>query len=193
MAYRYAKLVPGLDPSDTEVRLHGRLGNAPVRRHTPVGRVTTTPPEALPALSVKAMKSRATTSRGTGSMDDRRWSSEAMRALVVALVIAVLHGLRCIRDPYFFWHDDFQTQHLPASFEIANAWLNGEVPLLSRHSWFAGALAGEYQYGVFSPFLTICNIVVWRLGLSLPISAAFLAIVHLALVGSGAYLLGRSY
>jgi len=109
------------------------------------------------------------------------------------VLIASLHGVRWLRDPYVFWHDDFQLHYLPASFEITTAWLHGEVPLLSRSSWFAGAFAAEYQYGIFSPLITACNVAVWQLGVSLPTAAACLAIVHLALVGAGAYLLGRSY
>ncbi len=42
---------------------------------------------------------------------------------------------------------------MPGLDEIGRAWRDGEVPLLSRFSWCAGGLAGEYQYGSFNPII----------------------------------------
>src|SRR5262249_23509208 len=65
--------------------------------------------------------------------------------LVVAFGVVLLW-----HDPWFFWRDDYQTYHLAGYCDIARSWSEGEVPLLSPYTWQGGALAGEYQYGVFS-------------------------------------------
>lgn len=113
--------------------------------------------------------------------------------LLIAVITIAAAVLRLWIDPWFFWHDDFQTQHLPASYEIGQAWLHGDIPLLSTSSWFAGALAAEFQYGVFSLFLAACNVVVWQFGLSLQSTAAALSIIHLTVTAAGAFLLGRDF
>jgi len=119
--------------------------------------------------------------------------SESFSAIVFTLaILAVGFGLYA-GDPGYFWHDDFQTQHIGGSREIARAWSEGSFPLLARWSWAAGALAGEFQYGVFSIFLTVLNILVWKFTLTLDSVAAILAITHLTVTALGAYLLSREF
>lgn len=113
-------------------------------------------------------------------------------ALCASFVLVLTTILFLVNRP-FFWKDDFQLQYLPASHEVIRAWSEGSFPLLSRFSWFGGALAGEYQHGVFSVFLTLCNAVVWALPLSLHARAAALSILHLSIAAAGATLLARSY
>src|SRR5437762_3990247 len=118
---------------------------------------------------------------------------DLLGAIVSAAVVAATLVVFYRHNPSFFWKDDFQLQYLPISREIVRAWREGSFPLLSRFSWFGGALAGEFQHGVFSVFSTVCNFVVWSLPLSLPARAATLSAIQLALTAAGAYLLARSY
>jgi hypothetical protein len=106
-------------------------------------------------------------------------------------VVALFCASFLPRDPGFFWTDDYQTYQLTGYCDVARAWSNGEFPLLSSSSWRGGALAAEYQYGVFSVFLTACALVVFGLNLPLPLAAAVYSIVHLAVVAGGAFRLAR--
>lgn len=116
---------------------------------------------------------------------------------LVAIGAAILTGLLALLlfeiDPHFFLKDDFQLQFLPGSHEVAEAWMSGELPLLNPHSWHASALAAEYQFGVFSLFRALLDIVVWLLPLSLPARAAVLFIAHAMVCAAGASLLARSH
>src|SRR5204862_58004 len=87
-----------------------------------------------------------------------------------------------------FWHDDFQTQYLPGLREVARAWSEGTFPLLTTASWHSTALAGELQYGVFSLFGTLVDLIAWSLHLSLANTAMFLSAAHLAAAAVGAAL-----
>ena len=121
---------------------------------------------------------------------DRRdlFGAAASAAVVVVAAIVFYHF-----DHAFFWKDDFQLQYLPASREVVRAWQEGSFPLLSRFSWYGGALAGEFQHGVFSLFVTACNLLVWSIPLELSSRAVMLSSFHLAVMAAGVFLLGRSY
>jgi hypothetical protein len=116
------------------------------------------------------------------------WAWTAAAALVVTAFSLVF----LLHDRQYFWNDDFQTYQLAGYREVGRAWSHGEVPLLSPYSWFGGALAGEFQNGVFSVFLTGLALVVFPLGLSLPYAAATFAIVHLAVLAAGSFRLART-
>src|SRR5216683_1760301 len=94
-------------------------------------------------------------------------------------------------DPGYFWTDDYQTANLPGAWDIARAWHQGELPLLSPSSWRAGAVAAEYPFAAFSPLQTLCVVLAFESGLSLPLSAALLSSIHLAVLASGAFRLAR--
>src|SRR5438132_12104428 len=79
---------------------------------------------------------------------------EVARTVFAALLVAGFSLAFLFQDRQFFWNDDYQTYQLAGYRELARAWMHGEVPLLSPCSWFGGALAGEFQQGVFSIFLT---------------------------------------
>jgi len=117
------------------------------------------------------------------------------RARAAIFIPGVLVLLWCLvqlaRDPKFFWNDDFQGQAMPFFEEIARSWREGEWPILSRNSWCSGNLAGEFQYGTFSPSVTAFVLAIWSLPLSLPAKAAALAIVHLIWLATGVFVLGR--
>ena len=73
-------------------------------------------------------------------------------ALLLVLVVVVTGELSA--HPFFF-RDDQQAHFLPGFDEIARAWRAGEVPFVSRYSWCAGGLLGEYQYGIFNPVVQL--------------------------------------
>ncbi len=95
------------------------------------------------------------------------------------------------RDPSFFWNDDYQVYYLPALRDMARAWAAGEPPLLSPSSWYGGAFAGEYQVGAFSVFTNLVVVLIWRLGLTLPATAALFSTIHLGVLAAGTFALAR--
>jgi hypothetical protein len=111
--------------------------------------------------------------------------------LAAALVVALFCVVLLVWDPGFFFIDDAQSGALPGYCEMNRAWRTGELPLLNRTSWHAGAIAGEYPSGVFSPSLILSILLVFSLGLSLPLTFAALAIIHLAILAAGAFRLAR--
>jgi hypothetical protein len=119
--------------------------------------------------------------------------SEWRAALLLAASVIAIGVIVYCADPTFFWHDDVQAQHLPASREIARAWSEGTFPLLTSSSWYAGALAGEFLYGVFSLFMTVCNVAVWSVSPGLAVAAAALAIAHLVVTALGSFFLARDF
>jgi hypothetical protein len=94
-------------------------------------------------------------------------------------------------DPGYFWTDDYQTANLPGLCECARAWSHGELPLLSPSAWRGGALAAEYPHGAFAPMPTLCVLAAAGLGLTLPLTAALVSAVHLAVLAAGAFRLAR--
>lgn len=77
---------------------------------------------------------------------------QALQALLLVLVVVVAGEL--VAYPFFF-RDDQQAHFLPGFAEIAQAWRAGELPWVSRYSWCAGGLLGEYQYGLFNPVVQL--------------------------------------
>lgn len=118
--------------------------------------------------------------------ENRRTLAAALLVVLFSLVLYAIH-------PAFFVRDDFQLQYLPGSREVARAVTSGEAPLLSRYSWLCAGLGAEYQFGIFSIFRLLLDVVVWLLPLSLTARGALLFIVHAAIAGAGGYRLARNY
>ena len=118
---------------------------------------------------------------------------EVRNATAAALLVAAIGMALAAIDPSFFVKDDFQLEFLPASKEIARAWSDGEVPLLTRSSWVCAALAAEYQFGVFSIFRMLLEGLAWLLPMSLVARGTMLFLVHAAIAAGGGFLLARSY
>jgi hypothetical protein len=116
---------------------------------------------------------------------------EGLMTIVPAAIVILFCVLVLRRKPGFFWNDDFQIYFLGGFRDIARAWESGEFPLLSPYSWIGGGLAAEYQYGIFSIFIHLCIIFVWKLRLTLPQTAAALSMIHLGILASGAFRLAR--
>jgi hypothetical protein len=106
-------------------------------------------------------------------------------------LVVLFSTLLLLGDPNYFWIDDSQSGALPVYCEMARAWRSGELPLLSRSSWRGGALGAEFPAGVFSPSLAVSSLLAFGLDLSLPLAAATISIFHLAILGAGAFRLGR--
>jgi hypothetical protein len=119
--------------------------------------------------------------------------SETRRTFAAALLVVILGLILYALHPAFFARDDFQLEFLPGSREVARAWTSGEVPLLSRYSWVCAGLAAEYQFGVFSIFRALLDVLVWALPLPLTARGAVLFLAHAAVAAAGAYRLARDY
>lgn len=115
--------------------------------------------------------------------------------LVGALSCAGLTIVFClillVHDPLVFWNDDYEISILPVCADIARAWSHGEFPLLSPYSWVCGNLAGEFQYGVFSLFVSPLIVAIWQLPLTFSQQAGALSISHLAVLAGGGFMLAR--
>ena len=109
---------------------------------------------------------------------------------VAGLIVVFCLGLTW-RNPSVFWNDDYQVSILPVLADMARSWREGYWPLLSPYSWACGNLAGEYQYGTFSLFVNAVVVVVFAVWTSFAAQAAAMSIIHLAVLGTGAYLLAR--
>jgi hypothetical protein len=114
----------------------------------------------------------------------------ALTLAAVALVV-LFCALLLVWDPGFFWIDDYQSGALAGYCDMARAWRSGEVPLLTSSTWHAGALGAEFPAGVFSPSLAVIIVFAFSLGLSLPLTAAVISILHLAILAAGVFRLAR--
>lgn len=107
-----------------------------------------------------------------------------------AIVVAFCLGL-VLHTPQWFWQDDFQSYQLANYYDVARAWREGDVPLLTPYSWQCGALAGEYQNGVFSIVLTGLALAVFSTNVSLTTAGTVFSISHLAILSMGTFRLSR--
>src|SRR5438132_5365001 len=121
----------------------------------------------------------------------RSTRSEIIGAAIAGLIVVAFVFLVIAHDPPIFWNDDYQISILPVFADMARAWNQGEIPLLSPYSWVCGNLAGEFQSGIFSVFINALIVCVWKLPLTFPQQAAAVSIAHLAVLGAGAFLLAR--
>ncbi len=119
-----------------------------------------------------------------------RGGRTALSLIFVLISLAVLLAVH--REPNFFLRDDLQNYFLGGYAEIVRALKAGEAPLLTSLSWQCGALAGEYQFGVFSPVVTALNLLLFSLGISLPYIGMSLVWVNSLILSSGTYYLARS-
>ncbi len=122
----------------------------------------------------------------------RTLAFEAIASTAVAAAVVVTYGLVAQLVPWISFQDDMQSQQIGVSREIARAVEEGMWPLVSPHSWNGGALAGEYQYGVFSPFRVALDVVAWRLRAGPEATAQLLVSANLAVLAAGAFRLGRA-
>ena len=104
-------------------------------------------------------------------------------ALSAGLLVAGFCLILLQHNPLVFWNDDYELS--------VRSWSEGHWPILSPYSWVCGNLAGEFQYGTFSPFVNALVVLVWKFPLAFPQQAAALSIAHLFVLAIGAFLLVR--
>jgi hypothetical protein len=112
-------------------------------------------------------------------------------ALGAGLTVVVFCLSLLCHDPLLFWNDDYALSILPVFADVAQSWSEGHLPLLSPYSWVCGNLAGEFQYGTFSIFVSGAVVAIWKFALTFPQQAAALSITHLFVLAMGGYLLAR--
>ena len=116
---------------------------------------------------------------------------EALLTVAVAVLAVVLLLPVLAVNPATFARDDMLAQYLGASREVWQAAKLGHLALMTTHSWFGGALAGEYQHGVFSVFAVATQVFAWSLGVPLRFTALALVAVPIALLMAGTFRLAR--
>jgi hypothetical protein len=112
-------------------------------------------------------------------------------ALAAGLLVVFFCFILLWHNPLVFWNDDYELSVLPVFADLARSWSEGHWPILSPYSWVCGNLAGEFQYGVFSVFVNVVIIVIWKFPLTFPQQAAAVSIAHLFALAMGAFLLAR--
>jgi hypothetical protein len=118
----------------------------------------------------------------------------ALRYVILLNAVLVLLAVLALwKDPHFFFRDDGQSHSLAGFCEVARLCRSGTFPLLTDRSWQSGALAAEYQFGVFSPVQTALVLALFSCDLPLHYSAAVFFSVFAAILATGTYVLARSY
>lgn len=111
---------------------------------------------------------------------------------VICLMMTVLLG-RSIESRGLFYFDDYQSQFVPAYIDMGRSLDAGEYPLQSPYSWVGGALAGEYQYGVFNvPHLAIVY-GLYKLDLAPILFAKYFMLIYYFILCLGIATLADSY
>lgn len=123
--------------------------------------------------------------------DVRSTRSEILGAGGAGLIVVAFCLLLLWHDPLVFWNDDYELSVLPVFADVARAWSEWHLPLLSPYSWVCGNLAGEFQYGTFSIFINAVVVLIWKFPLAFAQQAAALSISHLFVLAAGAFLLAR--
>jgi hypothetical protein len=121
----------------------------------------------------------------------RRTRDDLLGALASGLAVTLFCLLLLRHNPHFFWYDDYQISILPVFADIARSWSEGNWPLLSPYSWACSNLAGEFQYGTFSIFVSVAVVAIWSFKLDFAQQAAALSIAHLFVLAMGGYMLAR--
>jgi hypothetical protein len=117
---------------------------------------------------------------------------ESLHTAAAGLVAAAFGLALYLANDRVFWNGDMQLQVVPISRDIARSLGEGHLPLISPYSWNAGALAGEMQWGVFSPVELYIDWVTWHIVATGKAAGAALVVAHLAILASGSFRYGRS-
>jgi len=121
----------------------------------------------------------------------RSTRSEIIGATSAGLIVVFFCLILLFHNPLVFWNDDYELSVLPVFADMARSWSERHWPILSPYSWVCGNLAGEFQYGVFSPFVNAIIVIVWKFPFTFPQQAAAVSIAHLFALAVGAFLLAR--
>ena len=106
-------------------------------------------------------------------------------ALLLFLTAVFYFLVPYIQNEYFFFRDDYQTQYLPAFYEIGRILNAGEFPFISTRTLLGGNFAGEYQYGIFNPFSLFSCYVLYEIlqtGAEFHLAAVFIPFIHTLII-----------
>jgi hypothetical protein len=123
--------------------------------------------------------------------ESRSKRSDLLGALSAGILVVSFCLIVLWHNPLVFWNDDYELSVLPVFADMARSWSEGHWPILSPYSWVCGNLAGEFQYGVFSVFVNVVIVAVWKFPFTFPQQAAAVSIAHLFDLSVGAFLLAR--
>ncbi len=126
-----------------------------------------------------------------GDAMSRATTREAQITVAVAALAVVVLAAVVAVDPATCFRDDMMAQYLGASREVWLAAKHGHLALMTPRSWFGGALAAEYQHGVFSIFAVTTDVLAWSIGGSLRGTAFVLVAVPVAWLAAGTFRLAR--
>ncbi len=118
------------------------------------------------------------------------WRAEFAWLMAAVLLTAGTAAIPAIRDPLFYFQDDFQIQFMPMFGEIARLLKSGELPFLTDRIWHGGAILGEYQFAVFNPVSLGAYLVIDEVD-QLDRAATLFVLIHIALLAGGLYMLAR--
>lgn len=106
-------------------------------------------------------------------------------ALLLLLTAVFYILVPYIQNEYFFFRDDYQTQYLPAFYEIGRLLNSGEFPFISTRTLLGGNFAGEYQYAVFNPVSLISYFFLYRIiqaGAEFHHAAGLIPFIHIVII-----------
>jgi hypothetical protein len=114
-----------------------------------------------------------------------QWRSAALVALATFAV-----GLFPLAvNPRFYFVDDYQLFFMPLFGEIARLIKSGTWPLMTEHSWFGGAVLGNYECAIFNPVSLALYLFIDAAFSDLSRAAAFFSLSHLAILAVGCFFL----
>lgn len=125
-----------------------------------------------------------------------RWHRASRRGAVHLAVVAGATALGALVpilfNRRFYYADDTQTSAVGAWYELGRRLMNGELPLLAPERWMAGNYVAEGQWSLFNPIQLLLALVTVHVN-NLALVASVVKILAVVVLGTGAYLVARSY
>ncbi len=106
-------------------------------------------------------------------------------ALLLFLTAVFYFFVPYIQNEYFFFRDDYQTQYMPAFYEIGRLLDSGEFPFISTRTLLGGNFAGEFQYAIFNPFSLLSYFILYKIiqsGAEFHQAAVFIPFIHTLII-----------
>jgi hypothetical protein len=106
------------------------------------------------------------------------WNAGICLALTILLAVV-------IDNSPDFYIDDYQSAFLPVCMDIGRSLDSGEYPLVSPYSWVGGAIAGNFQFGIFNIVHIPIIYGLYKIGLDPVGFAKYLTLVYLFILCLG--------
>jgi hypothetical protein len=123
---------------------------------------------------------------------DRATWTEVGWTLSVSAAAVGLVLFSALGHPAPFWSDDVETQYLPLTREVYKAAMRGDLALVTPKTWAGGAIAGEFQQGMFSPVIVGVDVLAWACGSTLRSVATIMACVWFGVLAAGTFRFARA-